>query len=82
MTKTVTTYQCDICGAEFTEKEKLKVAHVPGRGCDSEGYPMGYEDFKLDLCDECRKKLLEAVENNFAKVLDQPGGMYIVQVHR
>lgn len=44
MTKTVTTYQCDICGAEFTEKEKLKVAHVPGRGCDSEGYPMGYED--------------------------------------
>lgn len=82
MTKTVTTYQCDICGTEFAEKEKLKVAHVPGRGCDSEGYPMGYEDFKLDLCEECRKKLLEAVENNFAKVLDQPGGMYIVQVHR
>lgn len=82
MTKTVTTYQCDICGAEFAEKEKLKVAHVPGRGCDSEGYPMGYEDFKLDLCEECRKKLLEAVENNFTKVLDQPGGMYIVQVHR
>ena len=82
MTKTITTYQCDICGAEFDDKTKLRVAHVPGRGCDSEGYPLGYEDFKMDLCEECRKKLYEAVANNFAKVLDQPGGMYIVQVHR
>lgn len=82
MIKTTTIYQCDICGAEFTEKEKLKVAHVPGRGCDSEGYPMGYEDFKMDLCEECRNRLLSAVENNFAKVIDQLGGQYIIQVHR
>ena len=82
MTKTTTIYQCDVCGAEFSEKEKLKVAHVPGRGCDSEGYPLGYEDFKMDLCEECRKKLLEAVENNFAKILDQPGVTISVQMRK
>lgn len=82
MTKTTTIYQCDVCGAEFAEKEKLKVAHVPGRGCDSEGYPMGYADFKMELCEECLNRLLSAVENNFANVIYQLNGQYFIQVHR
>lgn len=82
MEKTITQYFCDICGAEVEDKTKLKIAHVPGRGCDSEGYPMGYEDFRMQLCGSCRSKLLSVVENHFAKVIDQPGGEYFIQVHR
>lgn len=58
-------YKCDICGAEFKEESALRKESVP---CYGEGSYM--TSTKLDMCEECSKKLRAVIHDNFAEIID------------
>lgn len=74
----VTTYFCDICKEVVENEEALKVLGVPGYITDSEGKELyAGNNVSLALCKKCREKLSKIVADNFAKVVDYPGGVWI-----
>ena len=59
----VTAYKCDFCGKEYKEN-KVK-SYVVGQ-YDRVQYSNGCSENKFkpkDMCDECRKKLMECIVN-------------------
>lgn len=61
-------YVCDVCKAEFDNKDMVEKTTVPCRGT---GFVC--TNTKIDLCRDCREKLVEAVWNNFAEIMDDYG---------
>lgn len=57
-----------MCKAEFDDKSMVEKTTVPCKGTD-----FMCTDTKIDLCRDCRKKLVQAVWDNFAEIVDDYG---------
>ena len=58
-------YQCDVCKKEFESEKQIKAESVPCYGEDS--YPT---NARVDMCEECAKKIREVIYDNFAEIRD------------
>ena len=58
-------YKCDICNKEFENEKSIKSESVPCYGEDNY-----LTTTRLDMCEECSKKIREVIYDNFAEIRD------------
>lgn len=61
-------YKCDICNKEFETQKSIKSESVP---CYGEDYY--HTNARVDMCEECAKKIREVIYDNFAEIRDYYG---------
>lgn len=61
-------YKCDVCKKKFDNSDGIQKVFVPCRG-----YGNMCTTTKIDLCSDCRKKLVEVVWDGFAEIVDDYG---------
>lgn len=61
-------YVCDVCKKEFNKSDSIQQTVVPCKGAVSM-----CTSTKIDLCSDCRKKLVEVVWDGFAEIVDDYG---------
>ena len=65
---TTTKYVCDVCKAELDDEKALKSTPVLGRGFDCEGRGWAIEEIRVDMCDQCRRRLFDLIFSKYAEV--------------
>ena len=61
-------YKCDICNKEFESEKSIKSESVP---CYGEG--AYHTNARVDMCEDCAKKIREVIYDNFAEIRDYYG---------